>query len=266
MVLASLAFSGCEKVIQVDLNKADKRLVIEAILTDRDSGSFVRLTETVDYFGKNVFPGVTDAVVTITHTETARTDTLRHSGKGLYLKAGLKGLHGNEYTLRVAHRGSVYTSSSRMQKPVSIDSLLYTDQRNTPFAFHGDSGYYVTCRFKDDPAVENYYRINVEGKRNTGSFHGRMRSYHLLNDRFSNGEQVDYFLFDQTYDRGDLVKVELLSTDKAVYNYLITLERAINNEDGLSTASPANPETNIRGGALGYFAVYSSSVKSVTIK
>jgi len=47
------------------------------------------------------------------------------------------------------------------------------------------------------------------------------------------------------------VNIELHSIDPGVYKYWYSLDQGA---DGGSSASPANPVSNISGGALGYFS------------
>jgi hypothetical protein len=52
------------------------------------------------------------------------------------------------------------------------------------------------------------------------------------------------------------------SVDSGVYTYLRTLQQTINQ----NSATPANPLSNITGGALGYFSAYSYSSQTVIIQ
>jgi hypothetical protein len=54
--------------------------------------------------------------------------------------------------------------------------------------------------------------------------------------------------------------VELWGIDKGVYEYYSTL-REILGGAGPSTASPANPTSNISGGAMGYFSAFTVARK-----
>jgi hypothetical protein len=53
--------------------------------------------------------------------------------------------------------------------------------------------------------------------------------------------------------------------DKAVYDYLDELLQVSTNASGFASPSPANPTSNITGGALGYFSANTVNAKSVEI-
>ena len=81
LVLAALALSSCEKVIDVDLNEAEKKYVIEANLSDQAGSALVLLTQTRNFDESNDFPGVSGAVVTISEAGGA-SYTLTESAPG----------------------------------------------------------------------------------------------------------------------------------------------------------------------------------------
>ena len=69
---------------------------------------------------------------------------------------------------------------------------------------------------------------------------------------------------DITLEPGDSVKVILESIDKNVREYFRLL-RQLNNQNGIESAPPANPATNITGGALGYFNAHSEKKKLLIV-
>jgi hypothetical protein len=58
--------------------------------------------------------------------------------------------------------------------------------------------------------------------------------------------------------------LQLISLDAGAYEYLRTFQELVNNNPG--SAAPANPNTNISNGALGYFSAWSSTIKTAIIK
>jgi hypothetical protein len=63
---------------------------------------------------------------------------------------------------------------------------------------------------------------------------------------------------DDPIHQGDVVTVEMQCLDKGVYTFFETL---YNVED-----ASANPASNIKGGALGYFGAYSFTSKDIVMK
>jgi hypothetical protein len=50
-----------------------------------------------------------------------------------------------------------------------------------------------------------------------------------------------------------------------VYNYFLQLRQSSGTGAFNSTASPANPTSNITGGALGYFSAHTTQTQTITV-
>jgi hypothetical protein len=76
---------------------------------------------------------------------------------------------------------------------------------------------------------------------------------YLTEDRFVDGNTIDYYLFFTTLQMGDTAYVELVSFEFDVYDYYSTLSDVVTFQGGANPANPANPNSNLSNGALGYF-------------
>ncbi|HEX3934908.1 MAG TPA: DUF4249 family protein, partial [Puia sp.] len=81
-LLTALLASACKKVIDVDLKNAAPQIVIEGNITDAGGAYEVKITRTVDFSADNVYPPVTNAVVTITDSTMKRTEQLQQADSG----------------------------------------------------------------------------------------------------------------------------------------------------------------------------------------
>ena len=245
-LLLVVLLSSCEQVIELPLRDSDARLVVEGSITD-DSGSCrVRLSRVVNYDQSNDPLLVSGATVLLYDNGTEYT--LPEMETGLYANPVLIGIPGHEYRLVVTVDGSTYSSTSNMQLKVEIDSLSLEAQ-----SFFFDTSLVTSVHFKDPAGIENYYRYN------TRSGNKPNNDIRIDRDRFFDGQNVHQPLFGGPKIKpGDTVFVELWGIDKNVYEYLSTLNSIVGGA-GPSTASPANPTSNITGGAMGYFSAYSVS-------
>jgi len=90
------------------------------------------------------------------------------------------------------------------------------------------------------------------------------------NDEFTDGQfvilQLDASADEKDDPRniktGDKVTIEMQCLDDPVYEFWYTLRSGGGDGDG-NTAAPANPITNIKGGALGYFSAHTVTRQSV---
>lgn len=258
LLVTSILFS-CEEVINVDLNNVTPRIVIEAVVTDQDEPSTVKISKTGNFFDATTFPTVSGAIVII-YDNLGNIDSLKEITPGVYKTSTLKGVVGNTYTLSVMIDGKEYKSVAQMSQPTDIDSLTYKFNPNTGPGQGKNPGYDFHCYFKDKPLIRDYclLKLYINGKKDD--------TYFLYTGKYNSDELVDFNRFRQKFKKNDTIKIELLNLEFPVYDYFSTLNDIMAGEGMrgiVSTGTPANPNTNITNGALGYFAAY--SVKSSTI-
>ncbi|MGA7160345.1 MAG: DUF4249 domain-containing protein [Bacteroidota bacterium] len=264
ITLAPIFFIGCQKVVSIDLNNANPRLVIEGIVTDQPGPYSVKLSMSGDYFAPSLhFPPVSNAVIIVTDN-FGQIDTLKEAASGTYLSSTLLGVAGSTYTMFVNSEGKQYNATSSMPKKVFIDSL-YALVRN---ASRGEGpGYDIYVSFKDPPEPGNYYRINATSSVviPTDSIDGRR--YRLYTDKLTNGnEMMERIRAGRLVVAGDTITISLYSIDKAAYDYFNTLNDILISDRAPTSLSPANPTTNISNGSLGYFAAYTIDTKWIVLK
>lgn len=252
--LLLLLTTSCQKVINVDLNEADKKLVIDAVLTDEAGGCVVKLSTTKDFYDNNSFVGTSGAQVRIS-SGGQLLSTLKETAQGIYTDSSLKGSYGKEYELSVVFDGKTYNAKSTMPYIVPFDSAYVETQ-----SFFGENFTFATVILQDPAGVQNNYRCvqYVNGKRTPGSF--------ILDDDYSDGKRFESTLyFDQdgadSIKSGDEVRIDLSCIDRSAYQYWFSFEQSASG--GMGSAAPANPVTNIQGGALGYFSAQNTQTKVV---
>ncbi len=254
-----MVFSGCQKVINVDLNDASPRIVIEGLITDRKGPYTVTISKTASYFNQPVIPPVTDALVIITDN-VGTIDTLKERQPGIYFTSRIHGVSGRKYTLRVLSEGMEYAGTTTMNSHVSINSLNLLKSQPHNFDFGSDNrdemSFDIYCYFSD-PTEKNYYRIKFFRNDTT-----RNENYRLYDDQYTNGQEVALRVGHAT--AGDTDRIELYSLDKSTYGYYSTLEDLIYTNPVFGS-TPANPNTNLDNGALGYFGACTVSTKVIII-
>lgn len=272
IIFFSLLFISCEKVINVDLNTTDPKLVVEANITDQPGPYAVKLSRSVNYYESNVFPAVTDAIVSISDN-AGNKEILQQTSGGFYRTSKLQGVSGRTYVLNVAWNGKIYTATSTMPNKVLIDSVLYQLGGSGFGPGSGGPGhgvpdtssikrYRITSKFLDIPGIENFYRMELSSNDSVEIDSTRIQ---ILSDKLMDGQEMS-LSFNTRLQPFDTVVVQLLCIDKAIYNFYNTLRAVVGESNPFMSAPPANPVTNISNGGLGYFAAYPVSKKSVIIK
>ena len=260
--LLPVILSSCsQEVITIDLKGAAPKIVIEGTLAEGEPCT-VRISKTGDFYKPSVFPPVTGATVTLLDSE-GNLETLAENEPGLYRGNSLTGVEGRTYTLTVEAEGKTYEAVSTLMKAVEIDSLTYYFE-DDPDIYNEDyedmeEGYVFSCYFTYHEIEGNYYRIKLT---HNGEL---LQDIFLIPDWYEDGDSVEYEFWNHLFEKNDTMKVELLSIDRAVYDYFSTLNDVVLSEDSgpVFSSIPDNPLTNFTEGALGYFAAY--SVRSQTV-
>lgn len=247
MLLAGTClFSACEKVIDVKLDNSTPQIVIEGEVTTVKGPYTVTISESKNFEEDNTFPGRTDATVVIKDATSGVSEVLVHKGSGVYQTSKLVGTGGHTYQLNVVLDGKTYTASSTIPATAVKLDRIFVKQ----FTLDAEEHYIVPV-YKDPVGKGNYYRIRqwVRGTLIKGSY--------VRSDEATDGKTYDSSLFYDTdsdsgnpvINNGDAISVELQCIDKGVYDFYRTLNTTIEQD----SATPANPLTNITGGALGVF-------------
>jgi hypothetical protein len=250
-----IGFSACEKVIDIPLNLVDESLVVEAVLKDGPGVNYVRLSKSGTVYDDDDFEVVSDAVVTVVD-QLGEVTVFEHLGGGVYNAPDFEVVPGFNYQFSVEYEEVLFTSSCQTGLRPKIDSLTFDELPNYT-GEEADVRYLVSFHAVDHPVEDNYYWVNIfrNGKRNSG--------YYLGNDDFIDGAYFNAAFFGASAKSGDTVMVEVQAIDQANYNYLFGLSNNIANSP--FGAAPANPPTNLVGGALGFFGAYTTDSLTIII-
>ena len=250
-----LLFVSCEDIIDVNLNTADPHLVIEGTITNYPGPYSIKITRTTDYFNPTENSGVSNAVVNITDSE-GNFETLIESTPGVYQTSTMQGVIGRTYYLYVNVNGQEYEASSYMPDTTSIDFISY--DKATTFQGEPDDYYFITY-FHDLIDVENYYRLKLYVNSELSNI------IFLTNDEWQDGKDITFGMLAEKAVVNDTIVIELMNIDTKVYDYYTTLNSILEDMFIFST-SPANPNSNISNGVLGYFGAYSYTRDTVIIE
>jgi hypothetical protein len=241
---------SCEKVIDLNLKNESQKYVIEAIVNKDSIVNYVKITKTIDFDKNSSYPTVDNAIVVISDNE-GNNETLTLVSPGLYKTSSLLGVVGRTYNLVVTIDGQVFSSKSTMPIDVPIDTVSLQE-----FSFGPIPNYFPIVERIDTKDVKNYYAFNLY-KNNK-----RIDGIYLQDDQFNDGVNVLQPIFGGDCTNKDTLRIEMACIDEFVYKYFSILSA---NGGGTGGAIPANPESNISGGCLGYFSAQTFQTRTVVI-
>lgn len=257
IVTTSLFLGACEKVIDVDLNSVNPKLVVQGNINQLPGPYFVTLNQSLNFDESNNFPPVQNAFVTISDN-LGDVDTLTEVQSGVYATTHLQGIPGNTYTLSVNVAGEIYTSVSTMPQYVELQGLNFLNFTG-PL---GNQRMFTVPVFQDPAGQENFYRYILRVN------HLTSESIFLLSDQDYDGQLNTRALrsFDPQIQSGDSVWVEMRCVDESVWNYFDGLRESGGGNPLNQPATPFTPSSPIQGeNVIGYFSAHSVSVKETVV-
>jgi hypothetical protein len=259
-LLISSFFISCTKTIQIDIKDADKKIVIDAEIGNHSKQCAVKISKTINYTSANTFLGISGASVSISD-QLGHAFTLTETSVGVYTNDTVVGVPGNTYFLQIVAEGKTFTSECKMPAVIAIDSI-----NNSIENLFNTNVKIVRASFSDNGSEKNYYRYfkTANGVRRGES--------EVIDDNFFNGiaTAVRFGSLNagpgasdsMAFVSGTIFGVTLQHVDKSVYLYFNSKAQNTNGQ----SAAPANPESNIVGGALGFFNAYTSDYKETIMK
>jgi hypothetical protein len=250
---ATISLFSCEKVIQIDFKDSDARIVIEGELTDDASQpQTITISKSTDFQTTNDQLFVSGAVVLISDDQ-GNSVQLTETSPGKYQTSNLPGIYGRTYNLSVTYDGKEYTSSCTMPQKTTLDSLSVL---KSPGFGPIPPSIGIVPNFLDIAGIRNYYRVKM-------FINGEFASSFMYDDEYGDGIYNHQPLqsFDKEIRPLDTVLIQMMNIDKNVFTYFNNLTG-----DGFdNSATPANPKSNISGGALGYFSAYANQKMSIVV-
>lgn len=249
IVLAS--FLSCETQVDLALNTAEPRLVIDASIGFQQPCRVI-LSKTQDYWDQNPPTFIGGAKVVLS-TEDGHEEELVDLGNVYVSK--VKGMIGKSYTLTVEVDGEAYQATDKIPTFVPIDSI-YLYRLNTG----ADVYYYPQIAFKDPKGEKNYYYqiLSINGS--------AMQDTNFEDDKNSEGLTMTTILYfddtennDEELKPGDMISVEMQTLGEGAYTFYNTISSP-------GGAANSNPVSNFSGDVLGVFKTYSSSFSDITLK
>jgi hypothetical protein len=261
----SIFFTSCEEVVDVDLDTAPPKLVIEAAINWQKGTTgkqqTIKLTTTTGYF-ENVIPTVSGAIIFIKNSQNNQFNFTEIPKTGRYVCSNFNPVIDETYTLTVISNGITYTATEVMKSVAPITRIEQNDEG-------GIAGDEIEVRaFYDDPAdADNFYLYKYVYSNKV------MSNYYVSEDKFFQGNEYFSKSDDDDLKIGDDVEITHYGISKQYYNYMsILVSIAGSNVGGPFQSPPATVKGNIINTTdkanypLGYFSLSEIDIKKYTIK
>ncbi|HSD15405.1 MAG TPA: DUF4249 domain-containing protein [Flavobacterium sp.] len=230
LLLLVFSFVSCEDTVDVPLDTAEPKLVIDASIKWQ-KGSVgneqkIKLTTTTNYYNATV-PKVSGATVFVTNSANVVFTFTEIPDTGEYICTDFVPVINETYTLTVIHDGVTYKATDKLYATPEIDSV---EQTTVP-GFDGDI-IQVKFYYQDNGAEDNFYLIGA--KNSTKVF----PEYGVIDDEFFQGNQMFGFYTDENLKAGDKLDFGLQGISERYANYMDKLISISGNQGGNPFATP----------------------------
>lgn len=245
ILLLTAALTSCEDVIDVPVQTAQTRLVIEASL-DWEKGTSgneqsVKLSTSTAFFDTTSNTAAMGASVKVTNDTSGAEFIFTDENNGEYTTSEFVPALNQSYTLEVIHNGETYSAQETLFAVPEITELF--QDRLDGF---DEEELEVHVIFTDTPEEGNnvFFKFQRQGD--------LLPTLEVGDDEFINGNEVDWWIEledDDTTDKneafqpGDIVDIEMYAISGPYRNYLEILIDQIGGV-GLFEATPVSVKGN----------------------
>ncbi|TYP98159.1 uncharacterized protein DUF4249 [Tenacibaculum adriaticum] len=256
--------TSCEEVVDVDLNTAPPRLVIEAsidwIKGTAGNEQTIKLITTSEYYN-TTSPVVSGATVFVTNSTGDVFDFIEAPDSGEYVCSNFVPVLNETYTLNIENNGEFYTATEKLISAPNIEDNI--EQKN-------DGGFSqdeieIKFFYQDDGSVDNYYLESFESDITP------FPEYSAASDELFQGNQMFGLFSNEDTAVGDNIAIKLYGISNRYYEYMTKLLEAADSGGLFGTISSTIRgniinQTNSSNYALGYFRLSEVDTKSYVVQ
>lgn len=258
-----VAIWSCESPADVELSPSTPTLVVDAFINDQSEAQRIFLNFSQSFFNNDQYAPATGATITITDDQGnppqvfSETDIAGEYMWEPTLAQSTIGAIGANYTLTIDYEGDVFTSTTTMARTTPIQEIEFYEEQEP---FSEDIFYEGRFTARDIPGIGDAYWVKTFWN---GEFLGDPSELNIAFDAgLSPGGGIDGQEFiipirsginptgeDESFDVGDVVRVEVHSISRQAYDYFIQLQIQTDRPGGFAElfAQPlANLDSNIQ--------------------
>lgn len=257
--------TGCEDVIEVDLDTAAPQLVIDAsihwVKNTPGNEQKIKLSTTTGYYSEK-FPTVSGANVVVINSAKKTFQFTETLVTGEYVCNNFEPVIGETYNLTITLNGQIYTATETLINAPDIEDQI--DQNNKG-GFGGDE-VEITYYFQDNGTQENYYLYGFINPRVA------YPEFQVENDENTQGNHTPVFYANKDLKPGDVINIQLYGISKRYSEYYKKLMLSSGNGGNPFPTTPTAVrgnivnQTNSKNFAFGYFSLSEVDSRDYTIQ
>jgi hypothetical protein len=243
---------SCEDVVDVDLNEAEPRLVIEASINwfknTTGNEQIIKLSLSAPFFDETI-PPANGAIIQILDTNDNVFNFTEDGSTGNYVNSNFIPVIDETYTLIINYNNEIYSAQETLKSVSPIDFV----EQNNDGGFTGQD-IELKAYYTDPVNEENYYFFEFISDIPV------VPTLEVYEDRFTNGNQIFGFYTEEDLEVGDQVTIRNYGVSRRFYDFMfVLLQQGSDESGGPFETQPATVrgncinETNPDNFPFGYF-------------
>jgi len=232
-----LTLISCEDVIEVELNDAQPKLVIDASIDwlKGTNGNMqeIKLSLSAPFFDNQV-PPANGAEIKITNSENVEFIFLEEGETGIYRCSNFIPKIEETYTLTINYNEEEFIATETLKSVAEIDFI----EQNNEGGFTGED-IELKAFYTDPPNVENYYFFEFS------TDNAVIPDLEVYDDEFTDGNQIFGFFSEEDLASGDFVNIRNHGVSEQFYQFMfILLQQTSEGGGGPFETQPATVRGN----------------------
>ena len=259
-------FVSCEEVVVIDLEQSQPQIVIEGLLTNKDTVHFVKVSQSIQFYETGLNP-ILNAVISVNGNGEEYLYSHNPMGldslKGYYFSdASYAGKIGEAYTLNVDVSGINYAAIDTMLNVTQIDSLTFELADDPSEEDEMDGKIYQLFLYAPEPQeTDDYYQFQFLRDNELVAYPNNM---YVFSD-VALGPSLNGLPSPVLFREGEIAQVQIYSLTKEQYVFYTDLSNILNSDGGMFSPAPANPRNTFTNNALGLWQVSAVSEDAILI-
>ncbi len=252
VIVILIGLFSCEDVIEVELNEAEPRLVIEASINwlknTTGNEQEIKLSLSAPFFDDEI-PPANGATVSITDSDNTVFNFIEDTNSGIYQNSNFIPVINGTYSLNIVYEGEIYAATETLKSVVPIDFI----EQNNDGGFSGED-IELKAFYTDPVDEENYYFFEFLSDLTP------VPTLEVYEDRFTNGNQIFGFYSEEDITAGNVVRIRNYGASESFYAFMFLLLQQGSQESGgpfetqpSSVRGNCINETNPDNFPFGYF-------------
>ncbi len=269
LILTSFSIISCEDVVDVNLDTANPKLVIDAVINwqkgTTGNEQKIKLSTTTNFYS-NTIPPATGATVSIINVSSPLADIYIFNeidATGEYVCNSFNPIIGDNYKLTIEYQGQTYTSTSTFLATPVIENI---EQTLIP-GFGTEEVVQVKFFFQDNGNQDNNYLVGFKNSRIA------FPEYSVEKDEFFQGNLMFGLYIDDKLKKDDILNLSVQGISEKYGNYMTKLLSIAGGSGGSPFATPPATlrgniinQTNSENYPLGYFHLSEIDTATYTIQ